>query len=165
MYRLHDTRPFFFVVVEEHVSAGFEFRVVVGDVCFYVIVFMTGIDEDEVERLVSKEGGGGSGVHDMEFYFVLDSEGGGVVKEGFLVTTDNFCHRGTSFTRFKECPLKVVDAVQGGIGGEDGGDGNAAAPLEGSQFDDGRVGGQLFDHALEGDGFGKGEEAGYFFPE
>ncbi len=165
LYRLHDTRPFFFVVIEEHGAAGFEFRVVVVDVCFYVIVFMTGIDEDEVYGLVSKEGGGGSGVHDMEFYFVLDSEGGDVVKEGFLVTTDDFCHRGTSFTWFEECPSKIVNAVQGGTGGEDRGYCNAAAPLEGSKFDDGGVGRQLFDHALEGDSFRKGKEAGDFFPE
>jgi len=101
----------------------------------------------------------------MELNFVVDSEGGSVVKKSFLVTTDDFWHRGTSFTRFEECPLKVIDAVQGGAGGEDGGYGNATAPLESSKFDDGRVGRQLFDHTLEGDSFRKGEEASYFFPK
>jgi len=55
--------------------------------------------------------------------------------------------------------------VEDGAGGEDGGDRDAAAPLERSKFDDGGVGGQLFDQALEGEGFGNGEEAGDLFPE
>lgn len=165
LHRLHDTGPFFFVVVEEHVSAGFEFGIVVGDVGFHVVVFVPRIDEDQVYGLVGKQGGCGGGVHDMELNFVVDSEGGGVVEEGFLVAADDFCHGRAGFTGFEERSLKVIDAVEGGAGGKDGGDGDAAAPLEGSEFDDGGVGGQLFDDVLEGDGFGKGEEAGDFFPE
>jgi len=95
---LHDTGPFFFVVVEEHVSAGFEFRIVVGDVRFYVVVFVPRIDEDEVYGLVCKQGGCGSGVHHMELDFVVDSEGGGVVEEGFFVAADDFCHGRAGFT-------------------------------------------------------------------
>jgi len=86
---LHDTGPFLFVVVEEHVSAGFEFGVVVGDVGFYVVVFVPGIDEDEVYGFVGKEGGGGGGVHDMELNFVVesgDSKIGCVINAPYLAT-------------------------------------------------------------------------------
>jgi len=73
LHRLHDTGPFFFVVVEEHSAAGFEFRIVVGDVGFHVVVFVPRIDEDQVYGLVGKEGGGGGGVHHMELDFGVES--------------------------------------------------------------------------------------------